>query len=867
MTESPLNKLFAPLSDADTASLPTTKSATAKESDFVPTMPQPGTHPWTADHEKFKHPQLGQPVAVWLYRDATGAPEGYICRFNVADTGGNLVIDPDTGKQKKEFRPFRHGIKPGKGGKPWVAWHWKGWDANRPLYRLPEMVTASDKLVIITEGEKKADAVPELFTDAVGVSPMNGAQSPRKTDWTPLAGRRCIISTDNDEAGQTFGDAVYSLLEQAGAAEIMWLRPDRLGMWTVQDGELANRENGCPAKYDLADAVCDGFTADHVATLREDPAFITPYMDAAARSEARRLNGGHSEPKEKNSYVWPFQVSDNGVERRLELEDKTTSAITIEWRWFCSKLVVAAETRDNSGEDWGRLLEITDRDGLVHSWAMPMAMLAGDGSAYRERLLSLGLILSPVRTTREWLTEYISTARPGSKARCVDATGWHGTAYVTPGKVYGDNTGERVILQTSGVVAGFDCQGTLEGWKSAVAALAVGNSRLALALSAAFVGPLLYLVGEESHGFHFSGGSSSGKTTALWVAASAWGVPIHTWRTTDNAAEGLARSANDGLLLLDELSQVDGRAADAMAYMLGNGQGKGRMRKDGANRPIATWRLVFLSTGEVGLAEKISEVGKKAKAGQSVRLIEIPADAGAGLKLFDTLHGFSGGDALARHLRTTSEKHRGHAGRLFLGCVTKEPPALADALNLEKATWLAHHLPAGADGQVSRVAARFALAAAAGEMATEVGILPWPEGEASRAAAICFRAWLDQRGGVGSAETEAGLLQVRAFIEAHGMSRFSPIGADCPDGDPKTINRAGFRRKNEEGRWEYLVLPEAWKNEVCKGHDARAVARDLIARKMLVPGDDGKSSRSERIHNFGRSRVYLLSTDILEGGE
>ena len=222
------------------------------------------------------------------------------------------------------------------------------------------------------------------------------------------------------------------------------------------------------------------------------------------------------------------------------------------------------------------------------------------------------------------------------------------------------------------------------------------------------------------------------------------------------------------------------------------------------------------------MAEKIGEAGKKAKAGQSVRLIEIPADAGAGHKLFESLHGFEGGDALARHLRTATDHHRGHAARVLLECVTKDLPALADALNKEKAEWLAHHLPAGADGQVSRVAARFALAAAAGQLATDIHVLPWPEGEAARAAAICFRAWLEQRGGVGAAETEAGLSQVRAFIESHGMSRFSPIGTDQPEADAKTINRAGFRRKDLGERWEYLVLPQAWATEVCKGLDERS---------------------------------------------
>ena len=85
--------------------------------------------------------------------------------------------------------------------------------------------------------------------------------------------------------------------------------------------------------------------------------------------------------------------------------------------------------------------------------------------------------------------------------------------------------------------------------------------------------PLLEPLGEENFGFHVEGGSSIGKTTLLRVAASVWGAPIQSWRTTDNAAEGLARAANDGLLILDELSQVDGTAADAMAYMLGNGVG------------------------------------------------------------------------------------------------------------------------------------------------------------------------------------------------------------------------------------------------------------------------------------------------------
>ena len=82
--------------------------------------------------------------------------------------------------------------------------------------------------------------------------------------------------------------------------------------------------------------------------------------------------------------------------------------------------------------------------------------------------------------------------------------------------------------------------------------------------------------------------------------------------------------------------------------MLANGSGKARASKNGAARSRHEWRLLFLSAGEVGLAQHIREAGKKAKAGQTVRLVDIPADAGQGYGLFDTLHGCASGAALSQ---------------------------------------------------------------------------------------------------------------------------------------------------------------------------------------------------------------------------
>ena len=181
--------------------------------------------------------------------------------------------------------------------------------------------------------------------------------------------------------------------------------------------------------------------------------------------------------------------------------------------------------------------------------------------------------------------------------------------------------------------------------------------------------------------------------------------------------------------------------------------------------------MTFLSSGEIGLSEKLGETGRSPRAGQSVRMIEIPADAGAGHRLFEELHGFVDGDALARHLKMAVQRHHGYAISDFLQRIVGKTDGLAQAINAAVEEFLHDHLPADPDGQVSRVARRFALVAAAGEMASTMGILPWPDGEAKRAAGSCFQAWLSRRGGKGPAEILEGVKQVRSCITAHGASR------------------------------------------------------------------------------------------------
>lgn len=445
---------------------------------------------------------------------------------------------------------------------------------------------------------------------------------------------------------------------------------------------------------------------------------------------------------------------------------------------------------------------------------------------------------------------------------------------------------ERVILDAARHVNhAYRRAGTFEGWQNQVARLADGNSRLIFALSAAFAGPLVLPLAGEGGGFHLRGASSCGKTTALHLAGSAWGGGgvsgfVDHWRVTTNGLESVAALHSDSFLALDELGQVEAKEAGHAAYMLANGVGKIRADRSGEARRPAEWRVIFLSSGEISLSQRIEEENRnrRARAGHEVRVVDIEADAGAGMGAFETLHEFKDPESLARHLRAATAQHYGHAAPLFLKRLIQRKAAnIQFAADLLAAFTTINAVPA-ADGQVTRVLNRFGLVAAAGELAVSLGVLPWQPMTAARACQSCFQDWLFNRGGVEAAEDREAVATVRRFIEAHAMSRFEFIrerhddqtggdsekenGEDSP-ADVRIINRAGFVRPKANGR-EYIFLPEAWRNEVCAGMDAGRVARVLVSKGFMATGGDGKPQVKQRVPGVEKPvRCYVVSSAIL----
>jgi uncharacterized protein (DUF927 family) len=257
-----------------------------------------------------------------------------------------------------------------------------------------------------------------------------------------------------------------------------------------------------------------------------------------------------------------------------------------------------------------------------------------------------------------------------------------------------------------------------------------------LAVSTALAGPLLALANQEGGGLNLFGTSSRGKTTIAQAAASVWGRGsspgfVRAWRATANGLEGIAASATDTVLILDELGVVEARDAAAAIYGLANGTGKARAARDGSLRDPKTWRTLILSTGELPIEGKLAEdKGRRARAGQLVRMLYIPADRGAGFGVFDD--GGVDGDAsnIADDLKRAAVVNYGTAGPEFVRRLLKrDAEAAARDLRLVIDEFVKSRIPVGADGQVIRAAQRLGLIGAAGELARTLSICPWREGK------------------------------------------------------------------------------------------------------------------------------------------
>jgi putative DNA primase/helicase len=206
--------------------LPAAKPRKPKRPARTPDTPPPNAAP----------PALGRAVAQWCYRNAAGEQLFWIQRIDLPD-GKKLFI----------HRTWLDG-----------AWHFPSrrdpftseWPAPRPLYCLPDLTDRPDDPVIVCEGEKAADAAAELFPDHACIAWCGGTGGVNAADWSPLAGRSVVLWPDADDAGRQCMAKLGPRLQQLGATVAVY-----------------NPPTGAPAKWDLANALAEGWKPGQAARL------------------------------------------------------------------------------------------------------------------------------------------------------------------------------------------------------------------------------------------------------------------------------------------------------------------------------------------------------------------------------------------------------------------------------------------------------------------------------------------------------------------------------------------------------------------------------------------------------------------------
>jgi putative DNA primase/helicase len=538
--------------------------------------------------------------------------------------------------------------------------------------------------------------------------------------------------------------------------------------------------------------------------------------------------------------------------------------ITFKFKAFvCSPIEVIAKTRDSNSGTWGRLLQWHDDDSKLHKWSMPLSLLQGDAREYRRELASQGLSITTNTKQRSYLDTYIQDYPIHKRALCVDKLGWHDKQYILAnGSIGGDDKQITVYQSANAINSTLSQQGTLAQWRDELCKPLAEQSRFVFSIACSFSGQLLELLDDDGGGFHIQGSSSMGKSLSLKMAASVWGKPdsyTKTWRSTDNALEGTASEHNDSFLPIDEISECDPKIVGKTVYMLANGHGKGRSTTTGHNRIAKTWRIIFLSNGEESLQNFMAQAGQKTNAGIEVRIAHIDADAGKGLKTFDSLVLADTGAAQADKIKELSYSYYGSAGIAWLEHITNDKAATTATARQLVSDFMSHY-PQLAP-QAHRVAKRFAIVATAGEMATQANISGWQAGQATTAVRICLDNWLDNYGRDGEHEQRQIIEHIKAFIEQHGSSRFQPCHSTAyQDFEAKITNRVGYHNYDTG---EYYFTTSTF-NSVCSPFNKAKVLQVLDDAKLLnVTEHNRKTCKVTLPFKKNRTRVYAVKNDIL----
>lgn len=447
------------------------------------------------------------------------------------------------------------------------------------------------------------------------------------------------------------------------------------------------------------------------------------------------------------------------------ISEKGTKHIITPINLFEGNFSILGYSRDENNEKHGKLLQVIDQDGVKHESALT---LSEGKDVFIKWLIDSGLKVNQTREQYARLIyQFISDYPTDAKVRSASATGWtdNGKYILGNSKVIEKSDNQEKIKEIYRLACSngkaktdiYQQRGTVEDWKNHIAIHAKDNSRLNIAISAAFAGPLLHDLGEQNIGLHLKCASRSGKSTALSAAASVWGIGgergnfAAKWNQTDNSLIAAANMRKDNIYILDEMGQATCKDIGKIIYTLGNGSDKGRATVNGDSKDVKNFQIIYLSAGEVSLEQALKNAGGEIKQGQEIRLLNIEAVNDKN-QLFEIQERHKPSE-FTEYCKTIKDSAAQYCGAVGVEYLQKYIDSKDESLLFVKDLIKKFVSEAAKDYQNSKYsskenenfilsgARRFAVIAAGGELATKYGLTGWDTDTAYIWSMLCFESW------------------------------------------------------------------------------------------------------------------------------
>ncbi|PHM69313.1 DUF927 domain-containing protein [Xenorhabdus sp. KJ12.1] len=571
------------------------------------------------------------------------------------------------------------------------------------------------------------------------------------------------------------------------------------------------------------------------------------------------INLDEHQEKERDPLKPFIDSRKNGIYYVTPKVDKESGEIIHHEQWLSDAMKVIGRGRDDI--EFYLIIQ-WEEDGTIYTEAVKTGDV-GANEGWRQ-LKAAGLNIATKPFLRHTLSDWLQRRAKKTDWHITHSTGWQHGAYIFPtGEVIGKPEKPVIFCGRTSSIRGYTVAGTPESWRDSVAKLAKGNPFMMLSIASALASPVIGLLRDDGFGVHFYDQSTAGKTTAQSVGCSVFGEPSAmrlTWFATTLGLINEAAAHNNNLLPLDEVGQGSSVKDVANAsYALFNGKGKLQGAKGGGNRDILQFKTIAISTGEVDLDTFVRSEGKRLKAGQLVRLLNIPFSSPT------VFHGYQDAREHAKAIEKAIADNHGAIGRVWCEYLTQNQKVTRNIIEEAKTRWNGL-IPKGAGAQLPRVAERFAILE--GALITATHLTGWTEQESRDAIQHCFNAWVAEFG-TANKEHQQIREQTEAFLDRFGLNRYAPEPYTY---DHATIsNLAGYRKDtsdipNNGGLIHFYTFPDVFETEVSEGFEPKMFARVLAESGMLKKAANGGFKVQGMKHN-GSSRKYYVVMYSADGME